>query len=413
MLGLLHAGIMDGGTVTTLQVDWNPLDVPPEAEALRTAVAEGNTEEIDAVERRRELRQADRVLAALREELEAAGAGLEAVLREVATAADPAFPATAMLTPLSLRSWASAFHARLGLPSQDLEEAFRILDGPSYGPCDGLVPVARLQEALQALPAASAEEEARDPVAAAFASFVDGSSTLEQVSFRCCRLARLEAQAIARGLAGAQHLKALNLWGNRLGDEAAAALAEALEAYFGLQYLGLGRNRVTHAGLESLCQVLGTSRIETKEQADPILKSIKEQLKERDKKMKNPPVPKRDARGRERYAPEPFHVDSCEERQDAATGQVYWLRTRNTALRTLILEHNPVADAATVLRLLPFGTGGDLVLRGVPCVQELMEAKAQEEAEQAAAETTSVASGGERPASQATAQATGWNLVLK
>ena len=51
----------------------------------------------------------------------------------------------------------------------------------------------------------------------------------------------MELPAIGACLATAVHLRALNLWGNKICDEAAGHLAGALEANFGLQFLGLGR----------------------------------------------------------------------------------------------------------------------------------------------------------------------------
>merc|ERR1712151_504325 len=112
--------------------------------------------------------------------------------------------------------------------------------------------------------------------------------------------------------------------------------------------------------------------------------SLKDQTKDREKKMKTQPVPKKDGNGREKYMPEPFHVDTCEEKQDPDSGQTYWLRTRNTAMKTLVLESNPIADAAAVDRLVPYGVG-DLVLRGCPCVDELLQVKALQDAAAASA----------------------------
>merc|ERR1712224_514453 len=50
-------------------------------------------------------------------------------------------------------------------------------------------------------------------------------------------------------------------------------------------------------------------------------------------------------------------------------------------LRTLHLEFNLIADASVVIHLLQWGTGGELHLKGVPCVEELL----RHEAEKAAA----------------------------
>ena len=62
------------------------------------------------------------------------------------------------------------------------------------------------------------------------------------MAHRCCNLGRLELQAIGSALASPPpHLRALNLWGNKICDEGVKYLAEALEVNFGLQFLGLGR----------------------------------------------------------------------------------------------------------------------------------------------------------------------------
>lgn len=101
--------------------------------------------------------------------------------------------------------------------------------------------------------------------------------------------------------------------------------------------------------------------ISDKHECDKLIKTMKEQLKNREKMLKAPPPPKKDASGRERYAPE-MYVATCEDCKHPETNQPYWLYTRNLALKTLVLEHNPITDAAAVRRLLPYGCG-DLVLR--------------------------------------------------
>merc|ERR1712048_1373723 len=67
------------------------------------------------------------------------------------------------------------------------------------------------------------------------------------------------------------------------------------------------------------------------------------------------------------------HIDTIEEAKDENTGSSMWIWGRSCVLKILNLEQNPITDVPTVLRLLPYGCG-DLVLRGVPCAQELTEA---------------------------------------
>jgi len=201
------------------------------------------------------------------------------------------------------------------------------------------------------------------------------------------------------------HLRALNLWGNRICDNGVAPFAEALECHFGLQYLGLGKNLITHVGLQKLCRPLGFMRIDRKDEADAINKEIKEKAKERDKRAKAPPIAKKDARGRERYMLE-FYMPSLEDRKDAETGETFWLYGRNMVLKTLNLEHNPVSDVATVLRVQSYGVG-DLVLRKTKCAEELLDLKAKAEAEGDPNAWLQPIPGGLPGGGQ------GWNLVLQ
>mmetsp|Transcript_110292 Transcript_110292/g.235573 ORF Transcript_110292/g.235573 Transcript_110292/m.235573 type:complete len:558 (+) Transcript_110292:42-1715(+) len=387
MLQLLRAGLTETSTVHTLHLDWNPLDVPVDVEAMRKVVASDSFEELDNLELERDRLQAERSLRAFGEQLQARSGGVNEALCSVAETYDPDFAATAIMMPLTLNSWTTAFEKTFSMPTEVSEVIFHMLDSPSFGLGDGLVPLARVEGVVKNLPPLSPEEEAADPIAATLGSFVDATSTLELASFRYCNIGRLECQAIARSLRSCQHIRALNLWGNCVCDASAATLAEALEGYFGLQFLGLGRNLVSHVGLESLCKVLGSTRIDEKEQAEQIMKTIKDRRAERDKKLKGgPPPPKTDAGGRARYMPKDFfHVDSCDEKVDAATGQPYWIWTRNLTLRTLVLENNPVSDVEAVLRLQPLGPPGDLVLRGTPCVQGLIKERERKAAEAAQA----------------------------
>jgi hypothetical protein len=321
--------------------------------------------------------------------------------------------------PFSNADWGNAFHTALGLGTEEAEKIFSILDSPPFGAGDGMVSFDSLGEVLQNLPAMSSESEVADPVGAAFAAFVDGTSVLEAVSFRHCSLGRLEAQAIGRVLRTTPHLKGLNLWGNAICDRGAAALAEGLEVNHGLQYLGLGRNFITHVGLEKLCKPLGYNRLDQKDQADAVIKEGKEKAKEKEKqKGKNAPPIKKDGKGRERYVPE-FYVPTCELQTDASTGETYWLWARNTTLRTINLEFNPISDANVVLQLQPWGVG-ELLLRGVPCAQELLRQQSEElKSQQTAGDPEQATPKSDQGTSKSkpadAAQATtipGWKLVL-
>lgn len=425
MLGLLRAGLVETCSVAILQLDWNPVEVPLDVQELKPLAEQKRREEIDALEQARERRQAERTLRAFGEMLAARFGDIPTALKalqRVAIADRLHHEATAGVEPFALSVWADAFHAALNLGIVEAEVIFGLLDGPFFGNGDGLLSFLSLGDVLQSLPALSPEEEAADPVGNAFAAFMDSSSPLDVVSFRHCSLGYLEALALGRSLRTSHTLRALNLWGNSICDRGAAAIAESFDAYYGLQFLGLGRNLITHVGLEALCDPLGYSRVDDKAQADQVTKEIKEKSKDLEKRKKNPPVPKKDVRGCDRYVPE-FALASIEQQMDGNTGEQYWLWGRNMCLRTLNLEHNPIADAEAVMKIQPWGVG-ELHLRGVSCAAELAElqaqgAKAPQEGEPGdppgsagAKEKPGSAKGGKREGGPSAAMP-GWTLILQ
>merc|ERR1711971_981016 len=209
-----------------------------------------------------------------------------------------------------------------------------------------------------------------DPLAAAFAGFLSAPCILEIVSFGSCRIGHLEMVAMSQAFKSYQHLRALNLWGNRVCDNCCTLIAEALEGYSGLACIGLGRNVVTHVGLSRLCNAL-VKRVDTAKEADAVKKTIKDQMAQREKLQKKPPDPKKDGLGRERYVA-PLQVDVIEDRHDPNTGETYWLNFRNMTLKTINVEDNPISDIGEIKRLSLLGTGGNLILRGTPCAPELL-----------------------------------------
>merc|ERR1719201_1046560 len=96
-------------------------------------------------------------------------------------------------------------------------------------------------------------------------------------------------------------------------------------------------------------------------------------MKELEKRKKSPPVPKKDLHGGDRYLPD-FHMPTIEANSDEAGD--YWLWGRNMTLKTLNLEHNPITDAAVVMKLQPGGVG-EIHLKGVPCAEELSKLLAE------------------------------------
>lgn len=416
LLLLLRQALTSETAVQTLHIEWNRVELPME-EASRGAIKEAHHwSEIDEVERQLEQRRAQRYLLTFRDELEMLqGGSISEAVQQLAEKVVPGRSSSAVRWPMDLQTWTSIFYDTFHMDVHDCEPIFNILDS-DHGAGDALVPLVKLQEVLENLPTQEVSTEERllppaqppefsDEIGSAFAAFLDKTSPLEMLSFRCCNLNRLEVQAISSALASpSPHLRALNLWGNKICDRSAKFLAEALEFNFGLQFLGLGRNFVTHVGLQSLCQVLGVTRITDKVVGDKIMKHLKDQQKEFDKKKKAFGAAPKDGNGRERYWPSP-HLDTCEEQKDEA-GTSFWLWTRNTVLQTLNLEDNPIKDVDAVEALQPFGTGA-LILRSTPCapmLKERMEER-QRQAVSAAAENPD----GEAPGAELKK---GWRLVL-
>lgn len=411
LLQLLREALTSETTVRSLHVEWNRMELALDDKIRESLNEAHHWTEIDEAEKSLFHSRAQRSLTMFREELESRqGGDVKLAIQRLAEHAVAGHPVTASLWPMDINSWVSTFYDVFHMDVLDCEPVFNILDS-NYGDGDGFVPLARLQEVLEGLPTDPPESEERllplaqcpefqDEIGSAFGAFLDRTSPLEVISFRCCNLARLEVQAISSCLASpSPHLRALNLWGNKICDRGAQALAQALEYNFGLQFLGLGRNFVTHEGLRALCNVLGTRRLEEKAAAEKVIKHLKDQQKEVEKKRKAFGAPPKDANGRERYWPEP-HLDTCEELKDDS-GTPFWIWTRNTVIKTVNLEQNPISDADMVERLQPHGTGA-LILRSTPCTAALLER--QQKAKEQKASTPEDEEGRD--------ESKGWTLIL-
>eukprot|EP00933_Yihiella_yeosuensis_P019439 TRINITY_DN15760_c2_g1_i4.p1 TRINITY_DN15760_c2_g1~~TRINITY_DN15760_c2_g1_i4.p1 ORF type:complete len:574 (+),score=132.26 TRINITY_DN15760_c2_g1_i4:75-1796(+) len=403
-LGILRSALGgESSTVATLYLEWNPVEVPLPPDSVSAAMGSIKPQEIDELEKQREKSQAKRVLQAFRDQMQArSGGDLNQAFEEIAKACNPKFLATAKMMPLDSSRFADALSQSLQIQIDDCQPVFDILDAAGQG--DGLVSFDKLEAAISELPETNPDASDTDVVGAAFAAFIDSRSTLETVSFRCCRFGLLETNELGKALATSPHLRALNLWGNRIDDRCCVALAEALKANASLQFLGLANNIVTHQGLETLCASLGGTIIRDKKDADPIVKTVKDKQKEVEKMKKAAPPPKADANGRQRYTPA-ITCETCEELKDANGS--YWLWTKNLVLKTLNLEQNPVADVECE-RLRPFGNG-DLILRRTPCSTGLIEAERKRKEE---AKSPAEGEEMERPTS-AFAGLKGWNLILQ
>jgi len=85
------------------------------------------------------------------------------------------------------------------------------------------------------------------------ASFAEPDCVLECLSVRACNLSEPQLKPLAAAFRKCPwQLRQLNLWENQIDDAAAAALSKAFEEYRGLEYLGLGRNRITDRGIKAL-----------------------------------------------------------------------------------------------------------------------------------------------------------------
>jgi len=157
--------------------------------------------------------------------------------------------------------------------------------------------------------------------------------------------------------------------------------------YRGLEYLGLGKNRLTQAGMSSVVkpfqiEVFGEARyqeiMDEKAQqegggkADPKGKAKA--------KPKAKPEARRDSQGTARRASMAKsgrckrEATKTEEEIEEVPGDppTYILR-RPCELRTLTLSENPISGAEVVEALQPHGPrGAELVLRGTPAAAQLI-----------------------------------------
>lgn len=386
MLALLRAGISDTCTVQTLQIEWNPLEEMLATKDLKS-LSDLSHEALDELERDRDKKDAQRRLRIFRELLlsvfstEGDDEAIDSALAKLRGGGD---------AELELSAWNDLLEEKLSMQNTEASELFDVLDGLYFGIGDGKVSLDRLKQQLSQaeLPDLTEEEEAQDSIGNAFAAFVNDTSVLENVSLRYCDIGRIEGRQIGEALKKNQHLKSLNLWGNRICDRGVATIAEALEGHYALQYLGLGHNRVTHVGLGLLVKNIGACMVTNEQEAKDLQKSIQQQQAAQAKAQKAPPPPKKDASGRERHQ-FPLRCDDIEERT-GADGTIHWIWFRNLEFKTLNLERNPISGCAEGLKLLedikPWGVG-HIILRETPAAKAMLAAedRQKKEAEKAKA----------------------------
>lgn len=387
MLSLLRAGIADTCTIQTLQVEWNPLEVQLDMAQLKS-ISELSHEDLDELERDRDKKDAERKLRMFRELITDTWGTLDAAF-EALEAARPVSRGGAAIEELTVAQWNDLFRGafsqilhqkyacstmeQLQLATTDSTELFDLLDGLHFGEGNGKLSLRKVKDQLdpEKLPVLTEEQEAADPIAAAFAQFVNGTSVLENVSFRYCDLGRIEGRQIGEALKTNMHLKALNLYGNRICDQGVQTIAEALETNlnYALRYLGLGRNRITQEGLKTLCKAVGAQRIDS-ERAKELQKGIDADKPKKLKAFQATP-PKKDATGRERHQLKECHFDEIVEKVEE-DGEPYYLWYRNVEFHTLNLEQNPISDMEVVEELRPYGVGV-LILTGTPVAKKVLE----------------------------------------
>merc|ERR1712039_193013 len=238
----------------------------------------------------------------------------------------------------------------------------------------GRISLASMRAALESLPEESPDDETADPIGSVLGGFMNGECVLEAVSIRACAVGRQELKPISEAIAKCPwQLRCLNLWDNRISDRGAEMLAGALDVYRGLEYLGLGRNRVSDTGLSALCKPF---QIQTLDEVS--LKDAQDRIKEQGARKEAAAKAKAKAQPKpvgQRFRREPLIViDELEERPAKEEGaESTWLLRRPSELKVLVLSDNPVKRADVVESLQPYGPrGAELVLRGTPAATALI-----------------------------------------
>merc|ERR1719158_1483946 len=128
-----------------------------------------------------------------------------------------------------------------------------------------------------------------------------------------------------------RHVTVLNLYGNRICDRGVEHLVTAMQDYRGLEYIGLGQNRITDVGLACLVKGLGPEVVNADDEAE-----IKAQVEAKAAEVSARQVcaPRVDAKGYELHE-RPVLYDQLEEVEDPSTGQTVVIRKKPSELKTL------------------------------------------------------------------------------
>jgi len=397
MLELLYRGLVSPCNIEALQIEWNPLELPlPSVEEMDKAEEDkaeeepgpgaagppeseeagvlGDSHDLEVRERRRYLLNSQRTLRSFLEwilqifegDLDAAWAALEK-------------PGDAA-KPLHSGDFQDALEARLGTVGSHVVVVFDALDGPDYGDIGGRVSLAALRRALETLPDEPVREATEDPIGAALAPFVGSDCILESLSLRACGLTRLEMGAMGASLCKASaQLRILNLWDNYLCSRAMEPLAAAFEDFRGLEYLGLGRNRISDKGLATICTPFHMKFIDPAD-LKPVQDRIKQQVAQMEaaEKAKAKAKPKPPAEPGERVLKEmPYFLEELKEiPAEEEGGESLWVLRRPCELKTINLCENPIKDGRALQALQPLGPeGAEILLRATPVASTMVTKK--------------------------------------
>jgi hypothetical protein len=428
MLQLLRKGLAGcNGSIESLQIEWNPFEIPlpspeempmpssappagagsdpsasPEGEASPNSGVQAEAEagapvdaegaatpavehSLEAREMRRYQLQSWRLLRSFREWLEDLAGSLDEAFAQL-SGPEGGVDLEARLAAGDLHA---LLEARLGAAGPHVTEVYEALDGPDFGGGQGFTSLAALRSALEGLPEQTEAEEANDPIGSMLAPFVD--IALQSLSLRACSIGRLELGPIcARLTESTSQLRCLNLWENGICDRGANVLANAFDEYRTLEYLGLGRNRITVAGLIAICKpfdVEVVSEAEAKEMRDAALEAAEKARAAELKNSKKPPPKKGEEPPPEELPPlkislagrtrgEGSKAATLEERpnpQEGAEPTLLWRRA--CELRTLALSDNPIQGVRgekEIEALQPLGPkGAELLLIGTPAAASL------------------------------------------
>lgn len=386
MLKLLATGMNGNCTIESLQVEYNALELPlpllaeteAEGHGSEDQDAEGDrgkdeanawdsaTKALEARERKRYSMQSERLLRSFKEWLESLHGSLDDVWKSFGK--DVKWDGN-----ITAADFHVTVYEKLGISGPQVLEVFEVLDGPDYGAeGGGQATLNTLRHAIESLPEERVPEEP-DPIGITLAAFLDAKAVLESMSLRSCGVSRLELGPMSDALAKCPwQLRCLNLWENRICDRGAELLATALDEYRGLEYLGLGRNRITDAGLQSLCRPFTATTLDDEQAAE-----ARKQIAIQEAQAKSVADAKDKAQGqefsgRQRRVPVPL-VDDLEERPPSGDAdRPTFVLKRASELKSLVVSENPIKSMEVVEAIQPHGPrGAELILRGTVAAAEL------------------------------------------